>query len=117
MDRYARKIHCIKKSRKNYLIFLFYIFKNILTHSFSRVVLKTLQEAYKKNGAFHVYVTESCPDKSGIKLKEELLKLPGVTATLILDSSVGSVMEKIDFVLLGAEGNFLIKLIFVIILL
>jgi translation initiation factor eIF-2B subunit alpha len=51
-----------------------------------------------------VYVTESCPDKSGIKLKDDLEKLPGVNVTLILDSSIGSVMEKIDFVLIGAEG-------------
>ena len=70
----------------------------------SRVVLKVLTEAYNRNGAFHVYITESCPDKSGFILKRELEKLPGINATIILDSSVGSVMEKIDFVLVGAEG-------------
>jgi translation initiation factor eIF-2B subunit alpha len=51
-----------------------------------------------------VYVTESCPDKSGVRLKEELEQLPGINVTLILDSSIGPVMEKIDFVLIGAEG-------------
>jgi len=70
----------------------------------SRVVLKILMEAYSKNGNFHVYVTESGPDKSGWKMQEELRKLPGVDVTLILDSAVGMVMEKIDLVLLGAEG-------------
>ena len=70
----------------------------------SRVVLKVLTEAYNRSGGFHVYVTESCPDKSGLLLKEELLKYPGISVTVILDSSVGSVMEKIDFVLMGAEG-------------
>lgn len=76
----------------------------IITHSMSRVVLKVLTEAYNKNGGFHVYITESCPDKSGFILKQELEKLPGISVTIILDSSVGSVMEKIDFVLIGAEG-------------
>jgi translation initiation factor eIF-2B subunit alpha len=67
-------------------------------------VLKVLTEAYNKNGGFHVYITESCPDNSGFILKQELEKLPGISVTIILDSSVGSVMEKIDFVLVGAEG-------------
>jgi translation initiation factor eIF-2B subunit alpha len=37
-------------------------------------------------------------------MKEELQNLPGIHVTVILDSSVGSVMEKVDFVLMGAEG-------------
>lgn len=75
----------------------------IMTHSRSRVVFQILKEAYKTNSNFHVYVCESCPDKSGLRMAEELKNI-GIDCTVILDSSVGSVMEKIDFVILGAEG-------------
>jgi translation initiation factor eIF-2B subunit alpha len=36
-------------------------------------------------------------------MAKELQKI-GIKCTLIVDAAVGSVMEKIDFVLLGAEG-------------
>ena len=36
-------------------------------------------------------------------MAEDLKKI-GISHTVILDASVGAVMEKIDFVLLGAEG-------------
>ncbi|RNA40393.1 translation initiation factor eIF-2B subunit alpha [Brachionus plicatilis] len=76
---------------------------NILVHSKSRVVLEILKEACVKNGTFHVYVCESSPDNSGLSMMEELNKL-GIKVTLILDAAVGAVMEKVDFVLLGAEA-------------
>ena len=76
---------------------------SILTHSKSRVVLEILKESYAKNGNFSVYVCESAPDRSGISMVEELNKI-GIKCTLILDAAVGAVMEKVDFVLLGAEA-------------
>jgi len=76
---------------------------SILTHSKSRVVLQILKEAYKKNGNFNVYVCESCPDNSGKAMVKEL-KAAGINATTVVDASVGALMEKIDFVLLGAEA-------------
>lgn len=76
---------------------------NILVHSKSRVVFEILKEAYIKNGTFHVFVCQSAPDNSGILMMEELSKL-GIECTLILDSAVGAVIEKVDFVLLGAEA-------------
>ncbi|XP_078454565.1 translation initiation factor eIF2B subunit alpha isoform X2 [Lampetra planeri] len=52
----------------------------ILTHSSSRVVLRVLAEAAASKKRFHVYVTESCPDRSGY------------------------IMEQVDLVFVGAEG-------------
>ncbi|XP_062574707.1 translation initiation factor eIF-2B subunit alpha-like [Saccostrea cucullata] len=75
----------------------------ILTHSKSRVVLQVLKEAQQCNKRFHVYVTESLPNKSGVDTYNELQKME-IPATLILDAAVGYVMEKVDMVLVGAEG-------------
>ncbi|XP_013794345.1 translation initiation factor eIF-2B subunit alpha-like [Limulus polyphemus] len=75
----------------------------ILTHSYSRVVLDTLLEAAKAKKRFQVYVTESCPDNAGHKMCEQLGK-KGIVCTVILDAAIGYIMEKVDVVLVGAEG-------------
>ncbi|XP_071944522.1 translation initiation factor eIF2B subunit alpha-like isoform X2 [Antedon mediterranea] len=75
----------------------------ILTHSFSRVVLKVLEEAAESKKRFNVYVTESNPDQSGKKMAKEL-ELLGIPVCVILDAAAGYIMEKIDMVLVGAEG-------------
>ncbi|KAA8584282.1 hypothetical protein FQN60_008067, partial [Etheostoma spectabile] len=54
--------------------------QKILTHSFSRVVLRVLEKAAAEKKRFSVYVTESQPD------------------------SAGYVLEKVDLVIVGAEG-------------
>lgn len=76
---------------------------NILTHSRSRVVLHLLKEAVKARKRFTVYVTESRPDCSGV-LMHENLQAAGIPSILVLDAAVGYIMEKIDLVLVGAEG-------------
>lgn len=75
----------------------------VLTHSRSRVVLETLKLAAKSNKRFHVYVTKSSPDDTGVQMFEDLQAV-GIECTLILDSSIGYIMENIDIVLCGAEG-------------
>jgi len=75
----------------------------ILTHSRSRVVLSLLTEALKARKQFTVYVTESRPDNSGALMHANLTEL-GIPSFVILDSAVGYIMEKIDLVLVGAEG-------------
>ncbi|XP_076297598.1 eukaryotic translation initiation factor 2B subunit alpha [Lasioglossum baleicum] len=75
----------------------------ILTHSKSRVVLQALTDAAASGKIFEVYVTCSAPDNSGRKMCQNLLRA-GVSCTLILDSAVGYVMEKVDMVMVGAEG-------------
>lgn len=76
---------------------------NVLTHSKSRVVLSAFVEAAKENKNFHIYVTQSSSDDSGIRMCEDLNR-QGISNTLILDSAVGYIMEKIDFVMVGAEA-------------
>eukprot|EP00794_Sanderia_malayensis_P014409 gene14409-15910_t len=75
----------------------------ILTHSKSRVVYQLLKEATEQNKRFNVYITESLPDKSGHMMKKNLEEL-GIPCTVILDSAMGYIMERIDMVLVGAEG-------------
>lgn len=75
----------------------------ILTHSFSRVVRDTLFAAADDHKHFHVYVTESAPDYSGRQLYEALQE-KGISATVIVDAAIGYILEKVDVVLLGAEG-------------
>ncbi|XP_074649155.1 translation initiation factor eIF2B subunit alpha-like [Tubulanus polymorphus] len=77
--------------------------KTILTHSRSRVVLQIFKDAVAENRRFRVFVTESLPDRTGQSMYDELTAL-GIPTTLILDASIGYVMEKVDFVLMGAEG-------------
>ena len=46
---------------------------------------------------------EGRPDNTGSKVAKELLAA-GIPVTLILDSGVGFFMEKVDMLLVGAEG-------------
>uniref|UniRef100_T1J6K5 Translation initiation factor eIF2B subunit alpha n=1 Tax=Strigamia maritima TaxID=126957 RepID=T1J6K5_STRMM len=75
----------------------------ILTHSRSRVVLQTLIQAARAKKRFKVFVTESCPDKSGYQMRDSL-NSEDIPCTVILDSAVGYIMEKVNFVMVGAEG-------------
>ncbi|KAI7812685.1 translation initiation factor eIF-2B subunit alpha [Triplophysa rosa] len=75
----------------------------ILTHSSSRVVLKVLENAAADNKRFTVYVTESQPDSVGKLMAEKLRKL-NIPVTVVLDAAVGYIMEKVDLVIVGAEG-------------
>jgi len=74
----------------------------ILTHSKSRVVLELLLAA-GKNKRFKVYVTESNPNQQGYDT-EKILKENNIPCTVILDSAVGYIMERVDMILLGAEA-------------
>ncbi|NXS94094.1 EI2BA factor, partial [Jacana jacana] len=81
----------------------------ILTHAYSRVVLRVLEAAVEAKKRFRVYVTESQPDQAGRvliplqKMAKALRKL-NIPVTVILDAAVGYIMEKVDLVLVGAEG-------------
>ncbi|CAF1911531.1 unnamed protein product [Rotaria magnacalcarata] len=74
----------------------------ILTHSYSRVVLALLKYASEFT-RFKVYVTQSEPDKNGLKMRDELDAI-GIPAICILDASVAYMMEQVTFVLIGAEA-------------
>ncbi|KAL7023160.1 hypothetical protein ACKWTF_012508 [Chironomus riparius] len=75
----------------------------ILTIGKSRVVYEALKLAASQNKHFHVYVTMSSIDNEGFQMVEDLKTL-NIDSTLILDASIGYIMESIDFVFCGAEG-------------
>nr|XP_056715066.1 translation initiation factor eIF-2B subunit alpha [Euleptes europaea] len=75
----------------------------ILTHAYSKVVLKVLEDAAKAKKRFSVYITESQPDQAGQQMAKALSKL-GIPVTIILDAAVGYIMETVDLVVVGAEG-------------
>ncbi|GME68881.1 unnamed protein product [[Candida] boidinii] len=78
----------------------------VLVHSFSRVVLNLLSYAASKFVRFKVFCTEARPydsDNTGIKMAQSLREL-GIPVSLIHDSQVGFVLNKVDEVFMGAEG-------------
>ncbi|EPQ26977.1 uncharacterized protein PFL1_05612 [Pseudozyma flocculosa PF-1] len=76
----------------------------ILTHSYSRVVMQVLRKAARvQRKRISVYVTESRPNGLGLRTHEQLTAA-GVPCTVILDSAVAYVMDKVDLCLTGAEG-------------
>ncbi|XP_049537885.1 translation initiation factor eIF-2B subunit alpha [Anopheles darlingi] len=83
----------------------------ILTHARSRTVREALILAAQHNKRFHVFITHSAPEcgspngtiSDGQQMATELEKA-GIECTIILDASVGYVMETVDMVLVGSEG-------------
>eukprot|EP00127_Corallochytrium_limacisporum_P001437 Clim_evm59s55 gene=Clim_evmTU59s55 len=75
----------------------------ILVHSRSRMVLTLLTSAAKDNRRFEVYITEARPDFVGLSMAKDLSKA-GIPVTIILDAAVGCMMQKVDLVVVGAEG-------------
>ena len=96
-NTYTKYYFCLKKKIK-----LFFLQK-ILVHSRSRTVLATLKEAHNMHKRLYVYVTECSANKSGSLMKKNLDDL-GIPCQVVLDASVGYVLEKVDLVLFGAEG-------------
>ncbi|KAH7889721.1 nagb/rpia/CoA transferase-like protein [Phlebopus sp. FC_14] len=74
----------------------------ILTHSYSRVVMKTLLRAHQTK-RISVYVTEARPRALGLRTYHEL-SAAGIPCTVVLDSAVSYVMDNVDFVLVGSEA-------------
>ncbi|TFK14087.1 Translation initiation factor eIF-2B subunithypothetical protein [Platysternon megacephalum] len=76
----------------------------ILTHAYSRVVLRVLEAAAASKKRFSVYITESQPDQAGQVYVNFALSKLNVPVTVILDAAVGYIMEKVNLVIVGAEG-------------
>ncbi|KAI8929022.1 hypothetical protein BC831DRAFT_423045 [Entophlyctis helioformis] len=74
----------------------------ILVHSYSRVVMMLLKLAFAQC-RFKVIVTDAKPSDSGRRAVAEL-RGEGIPAALINDAAVGTVIGKVDMVLVGAEG-------------
>uniref|UniRef100_A0A7S3D0I0 Translation initiation factor eIF2B subunit alpha n=1 Tax=Palpitomonas bilix TaxID=652834 RepID=A0A7S3D0I0_9EUKA len=75
----------------------------VLTHGYSTVVLNLIKRAAAEgNKHFEVFVTEGRPHTTGYKMANELKEY--VPVTLIMDTAVAHYMEKVDLVVVGAEG-------------
>ncbi|KAL2954869.1 hypothetical protein AAZX31_19G247200 [Glycine max] len=75
----------------------------ILVHGFSRVVFEVLKLAAQNNKLFRVFCTEGRPDRTGLRLSNELAKLD-VPVKLLIDSAVAYTMDEVDMVFVGADG-------------
>lgn len=75
----------------------------ILVHGFSRVVFEVLKTAALNKKLFRVLCTEGRPDRTGLRLSNELAKLD-VPVKLLIDSAVAYSMDEVDMVLVGADG-------------
>ncbi|CAH9055798.1 unnamed protein product [Cuscuta epithymum] len=75
----------------------------ILVHGFSRVVFEVLKTAAQNRKLFRVLCTEGRPDRSGLRLANELAKLD-VPVKLLIDSAVAYSMDEVDMVFVGADG-------------
>ncbi|KAJ7567141.1 hypothetical protein O6H91_02G133300 [Diphasiastrum complanatum] len=75
----------------------------ILTHGCSRVVLALLKLAASNGKHFHVICTEGRPKNSGVEMANQLLSAK-IPVSLIIDSAIAYTMEKVDMVLVGADG-------------
>ncbi|KAG6792200.1 hypothetical protein POTOM_001343 [Populus tomentosa] len=75
----------------------------ILVHGFSRVVMEVLKTAAQSKKLFRVFCTEGRPDRTGLRLSNELAKLD-VPVKLLIDSAVAYTMDEVDMVFVGADG-------------
>lgn len=75
----------------------------ILVHGFSRAVFSLLKYAAEKFIRFRCVVTESRPTSQGKQLYS-LLQDKGIPVIMVVDSAVGSVIDQVDKVFVGAEG-------------
>jgi translation initiation factor 2B subunit (eIF-2B alpha/beta/delta family) len=75
----------------------------VLTHSYSSTVLRSLELGFKSRRGFKVYVTESFPGMEGKQFARSLIRL-GVPVKLIADSAVDSIIPHVNLVLVGADS-------------
>jgi ribose 1,5-bisphosphate isomerase len=74
----------------------------LLTHCNSRAAIGVIKEAHAQGKNVKVYATESRPGRQGLLTVKELSDA-GVDVTLIIDSAVRMVMQKVDKVFVGAD--------------
>jgi translation initiation factor eIF-2B subunit alpha len=75
----------------------------VMTHGWSSVVSSLLIQA-AKDTHFEIIILEGRPDASGAKSAASCYAKAGIPTTVILDSAMAHVMERVDMVIVGAEG-------------
>lgn len=76
---------------------------NVLTHSYSSTVKRTLELGMKSGRKLQVYVTESYPGLEGKQLAKDLINI-GLSVKLIADSAAKSSIRGVGLVLVGADS-------------
>jgi ribose 1,5-bisphosphate isomerase len=76
---------------------------NVLVHCHSSTLIKILIKAKKSGKKFHVYSTETRPRYQGRLTAADLAKAK-IPVTQIVDSAVGTIMPKVDMVLVGCDA-------------
>ena len=76
--------------------------QTVLVHGFSRVVTALLIKA-AVHKHFQIIVLEGRPDAGGARAAK-VYNDAGIPCTVVLDSAMGYVMERVDLVIVGAEG-------------
>ncbi|KAF8661043.1 hypothetical protein HU200_057140 [Digitaria exilis] len=75
----------------------------MLVHGYSRVVLEILKLAASNRKLFRVLCTEGRPDRTGLRMSNELAAL-GIPVKVLIDSAVAYSMDEVDMVFVGADG-------------
>ncbi|XP_064392535.1 translation initiation factor eIF2B subunit alpha-like [Halichondria panicea] len=75
----------------------------VLVHSLSRVVFRLLFEASASGKRLKIFITTCAVDETG-GIMQRWLEEAKIPSKLVLDSAVGFLMEKVDVVVVGAEG-------------
>jgi translation initiation factor eIF-2B subunit alpha len=80
--------------------------QTVLIHGWSRVVASILSKAATDYGKhFDIIVLEGRPDAAGVKAaKAYASHSSNIPTTVVLDSAMGYIMERVDIVLVGAEA-------------
>jgi len=76
--------------------------QTVLTHGWSRAVSSLLLKAAEQTD-FEIIILEGRPDASGAKAAK-VYQSAGIPTTVVLDSAMAYVMERVDLVIVGAEG-------------
>jgi translation initiation factor eIF-2B subunit alpha len=79
--------------------------QTVLIHGWSRVVASILLQAATHGKHFDIIVLEGRPDAAGVKAARAYASHSSqIPTTVVLDSAMGFVMERVDIVLVGAEA-------------
>jgi translation initiation factor eIF-2B subunit alpha len=76
--------------------------QTVLTHGWSRAVSSLLLKAAEQTD-FEIVILEGRPDASGVKAAK-VYQEAGIPTTVVLDSAMAYIMERVDLVIVGAEG-------------
>jgi len=77
--------------------------ETLFTHDYSSTVLAALAAATAEGKTFEVFVSEARPRYLGRKTARELARMPGVEATLVVDSAVGIHLADCDRAIVGMD--------------